>query len=576
MALKGNPFEKDTFRPPLPITGTRPKPKFEKIELGAVPSAPPVAPENKSQIEKAQNDSQSQVETAQSPTAKTEQFDDKKQDEINRFVLNGEQSVNKQITIGERTVNKPETIGEQSVNKQITIGGQKKETVNKRLSKRGTSQLTNGKQKVNNRLTKISFFELIGLQKKLAVYVYNSCKLTRSDISGPISLQSLAENLKSTAGSVKTTAKRLRQKGIITTVDQKEGRGGFTKYRLNDAIYNEILQDESVNNQLTNGEQTVDKRLPKRGTERGTSPSSSSILSYSSDLKENTNTSKALNLIEKDKKESGPDPIWGEIDFSGLAEIQFNKYHLRQWRDRKYCSPQEAQESIWHFEYDYKHHFSSDSKKKALSILMGTVAKSKYYARPDGYQSPEEITQQIRLKSEERRAYQEESVLNKLFEAKFQIWFNSQTGNTIKALSQGVSTFEAKKSLVRQKFQDEHWFTVKENPDVDPITLNIPIQEVAAAHPSESARNQNPIGLPVKQLSELDLAREKCVSEVEAIRQLEEVIEKEPKESLRTSFRSQIGIHKKKLEKLFTEFPKLKEEKRLIDEAMESLGKSNS
>ena len=37
MALKGNPFDKETILPQLPITGPRIKPKFEKIELGTVP-----------------------------------------------------------------------------------------------------------------------------------------------------------------------------------------------------------------------------------------------------------------------------------------------------------------------------------------------------------------------------------------------------------------------------------------------------------------------------------------------------------------------------------------------------------
>ncbi|MEO5969036.1 MAG: hypothetical protein ABIQ95_03845 [Bdellovibrionia bacterium] len=422
----------------------------------------------------------------------------------------------------------------------------------------------------------LSISILVGLQRNVLGFVYNSCRFNGNKESEPINILDMANSLKSTVSATKKATQRVIEKQFMYRSNTKAGRGGWSQYGIFDTVYQQLLRTETRAKLEPNWSQTRVKLEPELEPELEPSSPSSSILSSSPDLKENTNTSEAINPTKQDKKESGPDPIWGEIDFSGLAEINFNKYHLRQWRDRKYCSPQEAQDSIWHFEYDYTHHFRSDSKKKALSILMGTMAKSKYYARPDGYKSPEEIAQQGRLEEEERRAYQQKLLLDKLFEAKFEIWFNSQTGNTIKALSHGVSTFEARKSLVRQKFQDEHWFTVKDNPDVDPMTLVIPIQEMAAAHPIESARNHAPIGLPVKQFNELDLAKERCASELEVIRQLEEGIEKEPKESLRTSFRSQIAIHKKKLEKLFTEFPELKEEKRLIDEAMESLGKGNS
>jgi hypothetical protein len=368
----------------------------------------------------------------------------------NKQETKGEQSDNKQETKGEQSDNKQETKGEQSDNKNI-------ETVNKRISKPITSQLTKGEQSDNKRVTKPSFFELIGLQKKVTLYVYDSCKLTRSAVSGPITLEAMSISLQSPKGSVKTTTNRLREKLVIKTIDQKEGRGGFTKYRLDDSIYQEILHYESVNNRITNGEQSDNKRISKPITEPITSSPSSSSSYVLEDFKTTTTETKNFDSSSG----SALTAEWIEIDYSRLEFIQFGKSHLLQWYSRKYCDAKAAQESIWHYAYFLK--YSTGKKPDSpIAYLMGVMAKEKYFSRPDGYVSPEEEAQQNRIMQQRREVEQRKEREQEFFELVFEEYFMNLSAKKIRELSPQITSPEGAKACIRNRYFEEHWLDIRE------------------------------------------------------------------------------------------------------------------
>ena len=348
---------------------------------------------------------------------------------INKNVTtNGEQTGNNQLTNGEQTGNNQLTNGEQTGNNQLTNGEQKKESVNKRLSKPITSQLTNGIQKDNKRVTKVSFFELVGLQRKVTLYVYDSCKLTRSPISGPITLEAISICLQSPKGSVKMTTNRLREKGVIETIDQKEGRGGFTKYRITDSVYQEILHCETDNKRITNGIQTDNKWLSKPITQPITSIPSSSSIYVLEDLKKTTTTGPENKTETVGSHPFQLEPDWLKIDYSVLSEIHFGQPQLSQLAQLKKLTPIEIQDSIDAFAFDLRNNRKAEGlKTQPLNFFMGILRKGMPYTPPENYESPETEARRKYLEAKQAQKVRRHHIEMEIFELEFEEWRMSLT-----------------------------------------------------------------------------------------------------------------------------------------------------
>ena len=63
-------------------------------------------------------------------------------------------------------------------------------------------------------------------------------------ISEEISVELLSEYSKTSLWSVKKSILRLMEKGVMSKHKFKNGRGGWTQYKLNQEIYDEISQLE--------------------------------------------------------------------------------------------------------------------------------------------------------------------------------------------------------------------------------------------------------------------------------------------------------------------------------------------
>ena len=119
---------------------------------------------------------------------------------------------------------------QQSGNKAVAETGNKvvtkwEQTGNKLVTENRETGNTTG----NKVVTTFSFSSLVGLQKKILLFLYESCKAARSKITNPISLEHLSDSLKSSIGSLKTTIRRLENKQLLTRVEYKNGRGGWSK-----------------------------------------------------------------------------------------------------------------------------------------------------------------------------------------------------------------------------------------------------------------------------------------------------------------------------------------------------------
>lgn len=90
----------------------------------------------------------------------------------------------------------------------------------------------------------ISFSRLVGNQRKIIIALYKNMRLNKSDTTEELTLESIANLTGINPKSLKNTLFRLSSTGIISRADQKIGRGGWVKYRLNNQLVNEIQEKE--------------------------------------------------------------------------------------------------------------------------------------------------------------------------------------------------------------------------------------------------------------------------------------------------------------------------------------------
>jgi predicted transcriptional regulator len=148
---------------------------------------------------------------------------------------------------------------------------EKEETSDKLKTQLRTEPRTNLGQSSDKLRTKSYFIGLVGLQREITFFLYNQLQMALEKISPPIAISFLAESCKTSVLSAQKTVQRLEKAGIINRVEFKNGRSGWTRYSLNDAIYNEILQNETSDKVRTNLGQTSDKVKTQPRTELRTS-----------------------------------------------------------------------------------------------------------------------------------------------------------------------------------------------------------------------------------------------------------------------------------------------------------------
>jgi hypothetical protein len=112
-------------------------------------------------------------------------------------------------------------------------------------AKLGTELEPNLSQKAAKTDQKTSFSSLVGLQRKIVLFIHEICKTILKQQTNPISIEFIAAQCQSPKSAVRKAIQRLEQKKIILRVAFKNGRGGWTQYQLSDQISQEILMLEN-------------------------------------------------------------------------------------------------------------------------------------------------------------------------------------------------------------------------------------------------------------------------------------------------------------------------------------------
>lgn len=113
-------------------------------------------------------------------------------------------------------------------------------TRNQQPGNRDTIEVPTGYQRGITTPGILPFSMLVGLQRKVVLVVYESARCAGGQVSQPMSLEYIRETVSSTAGAVKVAIHRLKDKRVLATEMSKKCRGGWTRYRMADAIYLEL------------------------------------------------------------------------------------------------------------------------------------------------------------------------------------------------------------------------------------------------------------------------------------------------------------------------------------------------
>jgi biotin operon repressor len=153
---------------------------------------------------------------------------------------------------------------------------QKGQTGDKLESQVETLSETNWRQTEDKVETKADFSSLVGLQRELVIFFYESCQFNRSSDTEKLSVEHIAKSCETSASSIKKTIQRLEERGFLKRKDFKNGRGGWTIYSLPKDVFQDLLRAQTGDKLRTNWRQTRDKVRTELETQPRTAPSSSS------------------------------------------------------------------------------------------------------------------------------------------------------------------------------------------------------------------------------------------------------------------------------------------------------------
>ena len=359
--------------------------------------------------------------------------------------------------IDNKTGNKPITNWQQTGNKN-SLKIQNRQQIDNKSTTKPTTEVATNRQQTDNKLAtnwqqKYHFSSLVGLQRKLIIYIYKECKNSRSKITEAITLEHISYSLKCSNGCAKTTLQRLESKGCIIRKEFKIGRGGWSKYELPEEIYREVIISETDNKPITNRQQIDNKLATKPATE-----STTSLLSSSSNLIKTTTTNESnfeqnLNNFEK----------WKKVDLSPLTEIGFLQTHLFQIAKQNLIAPEVVQESIHAFAFDLtKNDKAKSLKKMPLDFFMGILRNGDLYSPPPNYKSPKELALEAFIEKQNHIKKLEEEAMN----IAFQNWVSKLTpdekNRIIPEETKKMGVSGLMNQAIRSHFKENVWSSIRE------------------------------------------------------------------------------------------------------------------
>ena len=280
-------------------------------------------------------------------------------------------------------------------------------------------------------VAKNTFFALSGIQKELLEVLYSSCRNMGQKVTQKLSIQYLKEQVNKDTGTTKNAVHRLIKKHLISKYQFKNGRGGWTQYRLTDSVYSELLQNETGSKVVANYQQTGSKVVAQPVAEVVASPPSS-ISSILNNI--NTNTTSSLTSDEGTQLS----PEWSNIQTPEiLKELGFGKKHISDMKRNFKFSALDIQELLDLYAYDLGQGELDKLKSRNINpvrYFFGCLKKGGYNSVHGGFKSPEEQAQEDQMALLEKRKKEKEKNRKNLEALAFNEWIEKTPDEEIKKL----------------------------------------------------------------------------------------------------------------------------------------------
>jgi hypothetical protein len=203
---------------------------------------------------------------------------------------------------------------------------------------------------------------LSGAQRIVVEFIFEQCLWNQSLVTPPITKQRLLQETQLPEQTALSAIKRLRHKLIIDRESYKDGKAGWTQYRIADESYRELLQ---LGQFSAKSVQSPSKVSPVVSSQVSAEPSSSSI--SIKDL-EKTNTTQPSSAFDALPLE------WQQVDLSLVEETacRFSKADVVDIFKRGMLTSQQFQESLEHLRFDLL------DQKKTLNraVVFGVIKKN--------------------------------------------------------------------------------------------------------------------------------------------------------------------------------------------------------
>jgi hypothetical protein len=206
------------------------------------------------------------------------------------------------------------------------------------------------------------FDSLVGLQKNVLIYIFNSCINAGNKISSAITTSNISISLRSTVAAIRKAVQRLESKGFIKRYQFKDGRGGWTKYELPTLVYSNLLARQSrANHEPIMSQSGANHKPQPEPQPEPRVPCSSSNLN----IKELTTT-------------ADPD-LWLSVpkNLIGLVHVK----QLREFIRQGLVTEDVMQTTLDGFAYDLEGGVIKAKTGNPIAILIGAIKQGGYVSQ---------------------------------------------------------------------------------------------------------------------------------------------------------------------------------------------------
>ena len=246
-------------------------------------------------------------------------------------------------------------------------------------------------------------------------------------ITPPIAKQQLIEATGLPVETALSAIKRLRLKFIIDRHAYKDGKAGWTQYRISDASYRELLQFHQSGARSVQSPSNVSSKVSSVVSAESPNSSSSLIL----------NSNKTTNTAPKENPYDALPEEWRSVDYKILegTNCSFSKADIVAIASHGMLTPEQFQESLEHLQYDLK-----DSKNPLNRAVVFGVLKKKgapWVSQTYLHNLEREVAAQVAAADRLKEAKESEARAKAQLE--FQLWLSTQSEDEKRLLAKELN-----------------------------------------------------------------------------------------------------------------------------------------